>query len=66
MNGNIGRRIKLRELALEVAMSIPHFSRVFKAETELPPKEYLKRLRLEKARHLLATTRLRIKEVMAG
>jgi transcriptional regulator GlxA family with amidase domain len=39
---------------------------VFKIETGLTPSEYLARLRMDKARQLLKTTFLSIKQIMAA
>ena len=64
MNGNIHRKLTLLDLARAAPLSRSQFSLIFKAETELPPINYLKALRLEKARHLLATTKQSIKEIM--
>ena len=64
MNSNLDRRVSLSELASVVNLSASHLSRLFKTETKLPPGEYFIRLRMEKARHLLATSFLSIKEIM--
>lgn len=65
MNANFHRRIRLAELAAAANLSSFHFSHLFKDQVGLPPGEYLRRLRMEKARHLLATSLLSIKEIMA-
>lgn len=65
MNANLQRRIPLTELASVANLSAPYFCRLFASQTGLSPGEYLRRLRMEKARHLLTTSFLRIKEVMA-
>jgi len=65
MNSNLHRRIHLAELAGVVNLSASRFSHFFKTQTGLSPGDYLRRLRLEKARHLLATTLLTIKEITA-
>jgi len=66
MNGNLHRRISLTELAAVANLSPSRFSNVFKSQTRLSPGEYLIRLRMEKARDLLTTSQLSIKEVMAA
>ncbi|MEK6302206.1 MAG: helix-turn-helix domain-containing protein [Acidobacteriota bacterium] len=66
MGANLQRRIAMTELAGVVNLSPVYFSHVFKAETGVPPGDYLIRLRMEKASHLLATTFLSIKQVMAA
>ena len=65
MNANLHRRIRLAELAGAANLSSSRFSHAFKTQTGISPGEYLRRLRMEKARHLLATSVLRIKEIMA-
>lgn len=65
MNSNLHRRIHLAELAGAVNLSPSRFSHFFKTQAGLSPGNYLRRLRMEKARHLLATTLLTIKEIMA-
>ncbi|MFY9554043.1 MAG: helix-turn-helix domain-containing protein [Blastocatellia bacterium] len=65
MNANFHRRISLAELADVAHLSPSHLSHLFKTHTGVSPGEYLRRLRMEKARHLLATSLLSIKEIMA-
>jgi transcriptional regulator GlxA family with amidase domain len=65
MHANLHRKISLTDLGTAVNLSNGHFSRLFKAETGLSPIEYLIRLRMEKARHLLTTSLLSVKEIMA-
>jgi AraC-like DNA-binding protein len=65
MNTNLRRKVSLSDLANVAYLSPSHFSRVFKIQTGLSPGEYLISLRMEKARDLLTTSLLSIKEVMA-
>lgn len=65
MNTNIHRKITLTEMAEIINLSPNHFCRLFKTETGLPPLQYLRKLRMEKARHLITTTFLSIKQIMA-
>lgn len=65
MNSNLERPISLAEMASVARLSPSHLSHLFKTQTGLSPGEYLRRLRMEKASHLLATTLLSIKEIMA-
>lgn len=51
------------ELARELGVAYSHFRREFKLRTGLPPKQYLLRLRLEKARRLLGNTSESIKTI---
>jgi len=63
---NLQRKISSSELAKAANTSSSHLSRLFKSETGLSPGEYLRRLRMEKARQLLATSRLSVKEIMGA
>jgi transcriptional regulator GlxA family with amidase domain len=53
-------------LARRAAMSVRHFSRVFRSETGLSPAAYVERVRLETARRLLETSARSIEEVAAA
>ena len=53
----------MESLAKELGVAYSHFRREFKARTGLPPKQYLLRLRLEKARRLLGNTSDSIKTI---
>jgi AraC-like DNA-binding protein len=66
MNANLQRRLSSSELADAARLSADHLSRLFKIETKLTLWDYLIRLRMEKARELLETSLLSIKEVMAA
>lgn len=63
---NLHRRITLEEIALSAQLSRSRLFHLFKSEVGLPPGQYLKTLRLEKARQLLETTMLSIKEITAA
>jgi AraC-like DNA-binding protein len=52
----------LDEVSRHVGLSRNHFCRVFKHETGITFTEYLARLRVEKAKELLADVRVRITE----
>ena len=66
MQANFQRTITLTEIAKAISVSDHHLSRIFKSETGFPPIDYLIRFRLEKARQLLRTSFLSVKEVMAS
>ena len=53
----------MESLAKELGVAYSHFRRGFKTRTGLPPKQYLLRLRLEKARRLLGNTPDSIKTI---
>ncbi|HEY0546581.1 MAG TPA: AraC family transcriptional regulator [Pyrinomonadaceae bacterium] len=61
---SLDREIPLEELAQSVNLSASRLRHLFKAETGLSPVQYLKAQRLEKAKLLLETTFLNLKEVM--
>ncbi len=63
MEKNLTRTLSLQELALEVRLSPHYFCEQFRRYTGLSPWEYLLRLRLERARELLATTAVPVAEV---
>lgn len=65
MEANLQQRIHLTELADAANLSRSYLCNLFRTETGLSPGEYLRRLRMEKARHLLATTLLSVKQIMA-
>ncbi len=59
------RRITLPTLAAETGLSVSRLSHLFKGHTGHSPARYLKQLRMERARELLETTFLTVKEVCA-
>jgi two-component system response regulator YesN len=63
---NFHRECLAGDMAELLNLSIPRFCHLFKSETGTSFRSYLKRLRLEKAKHLLETTYLSVKEIMAG
>jgi AraC-like DNA-binding protein len=65
MDANLHRRVQLNELAKVANLSPAHLSRLFNIQTGLSPGEYLIVMRMEKARHLLTTSLLSIKQIMA-
>lgn len=54
------------KLAAGVNLSPSRLHQLFKEETGLPPARYLRRLRMRRAKELLETTHLSVKQVMAG
>jgi AraC-like DNA-binding protein len=63
MEENLHRSIPIEEIARLVRLSRSRFCYLFKLEVGLAPTQYLKKIRMEKARELLRTTFLDIKEV---
>lgn len=58
--------LQLSEVAGKLYLSTAYFSRLFKEKTGLTFSDYLANCRIEKARHLLATTDLSISEVASA
>jgi AraC-like DNA-binding protein len=59
----LSERLTLGDLARSAGLSRAYFSRSFRAATGTPPMRWLRDLRLETARHLLATTELTVAAV---
>ena len=60
---NIKEGLTLDIVANHVGLSASHFSRIFKKETSYSPYEYIILVRINKAKHLLKTTDMPIKEI---
>lgn len=63
MRNNLHREVSLSNLAQSVNLSVWRLSYIFKSEMGMSPIKYLRFLRMERARHLLETSFLNIKEV---
>lgn len=65
MSEDLARQWSLEEMANRVGLSVPRFKHLFKEITGLPPMTFLFKLRLKKARDLLAQkdSFLQIKEI---
>jgi AraC-like DNA-binding protein len=63
MQSSLRASVTVRDLAGEAQMSASHFNRLFKRYTGYSPADYLRALRVQKARELLADPGLSIKEV---
>jgi len=60
---HLDQKIALADLAACLHLSVPHFERIFRVTTQLPPYRYALKLRLDQARVLLEKTRLPLAEV---
>jgi AraC family transcriptional regulator of arabinose operon len=61
----LGCGLTVRDLARQAQMSESGFSHTFKDVAGIPPRRYLIQERIARARELLATTRLSVKEIAA-
>jgi transcriptional regulator GlxA family with amidase domain len=64
LEGN--RQLPIQELAKRVRLSPWHFIRLFKAETSVTPKQYIRYFRMKQAEELLGQSFLSVKEVAAN
>lgn len=65
MRRDLRAKLTLHDMARAVNLTSFHFCHLFKAETGSSPAKYLKAMRLERARELLETTFLSVKEIRA-
>ncbi len=63
IKNNYNKNISLHDVATHLCMSIYYFSRLFKKSTGYSPYEYITMIRLNRAKYLLKTTELPIKEI---
>jgi AraC-like DNA-binding protein len=63
ISSNFQKRWKMEELAEIVNLSKSRFEKLFKQELKISPMQFIKHLRLEKAKELLKTTLLTVKEI---
>ncbi len=62
---NYGNELNIKELADSLFLDSAYFSRLFKRQTGSSPKQYLLKIRMERARELLVTTDHPVKEIAA-
>ncbi|MET0621631.1 MAG: helix-turn-helix domain-containing protein [Pyrinomonadaceae bacterium] len=63
MTGELQREVSLDELARGVGLSLSRLHCLFRNETGMSPARYRRLLRIEKAKELLETTHLNIKQI---
>ena len=63
LNNNLQNKVTLSEIAYHIGFSIPHICTLFKNEIGMSIKSYHEQLRMEKAKHLFATTNMTVQEV---
>ena len=66
IHANLDKRITAGDLARAARLSRSRLCYLFKAETGIAPMQYLKRCRIEKARDLLESTPLSVKEIRSS
>lgn len=64
MEEHLDHDITLEEMAQSVNLSPSRFRSLFKAETGTSPAQYLKALRMRRAKELIETTLLSMKQIM--
>jgi len=65
MHRAMHRKLPLRELAETTGVSVWRLCHLFKSHTGIAPAQYLKSLRMQRARELLETSLLSVKEIAA-
>lgn len=60
---NLQNNLKIDELAKRVNVSAPYLQQIFKSNMGITPQHFVKEVRLERAKVLLETSFLRIKEI---
>lgn len=65
MEEQLHTRLRVRDLAADVGLSVSHLSRLFREHTGRCPGAYLQDLRLVRARILIERTSLSVGQVMA-
>ncbi len=63
MEDNLRRDLSLGELAQAVNLSVSRLEHLFKAETGMTPTRYRRLLRIVRAKDLLTTTLLSVKQI---
>ncbi len=65
LDANLTKHVTVDQMAGQANMSPRNFARVFAQETRLTPGKFLEKLRVEKAKQLLESTDLRLKQISA-
>ena len=63
IRGNYNKKVSIEELCRELYLSPTYFSYMFKKETGENYMEYLQKIRMEEAKHLLKTTNQKVYEI---
>lgn len=65
MRANLAADISLKELAAACGVSVTHFARAFRQTTGTAPYQWLQKMRLERAKEMLASQRQPLSEIAA-
>ena len=63
MRENVGEELSLNEFAQSVNLSVWRLCHIFKSDVGMPPIRYLRLLRMERAKDLLESSFLSVKEI---
>lgn len=63
LHDHVHQPLTLAQMAEHAQLSIPHFSRLFKAQTGFSPMDYFIRLKMQHACRLLSLSRLTVREI---
>jgi AraC family transcriptional regulator of arabinose operon len=66
IDGRMGAELNVADLAASVNLSPSRFAYLFRRDSGTSPARFVRQRRLERARELLETTFLSVKEVMAS
>lgn len=66
MKEDLRREVSLNDLACSVGLSRSRFQHLFKSETRTTPARYLRQLRIARAKGLLETSLLSVKQIQAS
>ena len=63
VEANLGRAIRLADLASRAGLSVHHFARAFRRSVRVTPRQYLEQRRVERARRLILESRHPLAEI---
>jgi transcriptional regulator GlxA family with amidase domain len=63
IESNLGSKMTIRDMADSVGLSVSHFSRGFRRSLGSPPMTYVTARRVEHAKAMMASTRLRLADI---
>jgi AraC family transcriptional regulator len=63
IEGSLDRDLSIGEVAAACGLSVPHFTRGFKAATGMPPHRFLRQRRVERAREMLLSGQAGLRDI---